>query len=79
MLKKKELTVKEVRALPIGAKVTAHGNDKYGYPCTMLCEVVGTRSGRGKELRFNTWNGFDRMPIRANKTYTVEVMADEDH
>lgn len=74
----KELTVKEVRALPIGAKVTAHGRDRYGYPCEMLCEVVGTRSGRGKELRFNTWNGFDRMPIRANKTYTVEVTDDEN-
>ena len=74
----KELTVKEVRELPIGAKVAVHGRDKYGYPTRLLCEIVETRAGRSKELRYDTWDGFRRMPIRPGKSYTVEVTDNGD-
>lgn len=74
----KELTVKEVRELPIGTEVAVHGHDKYGYPTRLLCEIVETRGGRSKELRFSAWDGFRRMPIRPGKTYTVEVKENGD-
>ena len=70
---KKEITVKELRTLPIGTMVTVHGHDKYGYPTTLECEIVQAIQGRRKELRYTDWAGdFQRMPIRMNKKYTIE-------
>lgn len=71
----KEITAKEVRALPIGSIVTLHSHDRYGYPTHLMCEVVGRRDGKGVELRYNTFGGFERMPIRAHagRVFTVEV------
>ena len=71
----KEITAKEVRALPIGSRVTLHGHDRYGYPTHLPCEVVARREGKGVELRYNTFGGFERMPIRAHarRVFTVEV------
>jgi len=74
----KELTAVEVRALPEGTKVTVHGHDKYGYPTRLSCELVKKRNGRGMELRYTTYTGFERMEIRAHvgRTFTVEVKED---
>lgn len=71
----KEISAKEVRALPVGTRVTVHGHDRYGYPTHRPCEVVGRRDGKGVELRYNTYGGFERMPIRAHagRVFTVEV------
>lgn len=74
----KELTAAEVRALPVGTKVTVHGHDKYGYPTHLPCEIVQRRTGQGKELRYTTYFDFERMEIRAHKgrTFTMEVKED---
>jgi hypothetical protein len=74
----KEITAKEVRALPIGSRVTLHGHDRWGYPTHLVCEVVARREGKGVELRYNTFGGFERMPIRAHagRVFTVEVSED---
>jgi len=74
----REITAKEVRALPIGSRVTVHGHDRYGYPTHLPCEVVGRREGKGVELRYSTFSGFERMPIRAHagRVFTVEVSED---
>lgn len=71
----KEITAKEVRALPIGSRVTVHGHDRWGYPTHLVCEVVARREGKGVELRYDTFGGFERMPIRAHagRVFTVEV------
>lgn len=71
----KEITAKEVRALPIGSIVTLHGHDRYGYPTHLMCEVVLRREGKGVELRYNTFEGFQRMPIRAHagRVFTIDV------
>lgn len=71
----KEITAREVRALPIGSRVTVHGHDRYGYPTHLPCEVVAKRNGKGVELRYNTFDGFQRMPVRAHagRVFTVEV------
>ena len=71
----KEIIAKEVRALPIGSRVTVHGHDRWGYPTHLPCEVVARREGKGVELRYNTFGGFERMPIRAHagRVFTVEV------
>ena len=73
-----ELTAAEVRKLPIGSKVTVHGHDRYGYPTRMPCELVQKRSGKGVELRYITYMGFERMEIRAHvgRTFTAEVTED---
>ena len=70
-----EVTAAEIRKMPVGTKVTVHGHDKYGYPWHLPCEIVEARSGKCKELRYTTWEGFERMPIRGHKcrTFTVEV------
>lgn len=74
----KEITAKEVRALPIGSIVTLHSHDRWGYPTHLPCEVVAKRNGKGVELRYNTFDGFQRMPIRAHagRVFTVEVRED---
>ena len=74
----KEITAKEVRALPIGSIVTVHGHDRWGYPTHLMCEVVARREGKGVELRYNTFGGFERMHIRAHagRVFTVEVSED---
>ena len=71
----REITAKEVRALPIGSRVTVHGHDRWGYPTHLMCEVVRRREGKGVELRYNTFGAFERMPIRAHagRVFTVEV------
>lgn len=71
----REITAKEVRALPVGSRVTLHRHDRYGYPTHLVCEVVARREGRGVELRYSTYDGFERMPIRAHagRVFTVEV------
>ena len=71
----REVTPAEIRQMPVGTKVTVHGHDKYGYPYRIPCEIVEARSGKSKELRYTTWEGFERMPIRGHKcrTFTVEV------
>lgn len=74
----REIPAKEVRALPIGSRVTVHSHDRYGYPTHLVCEVVARREGKGVELRYSTFSGFERMPIRAHagRVFTVEVEED---
>lgn len=71
----KELTAAEVRALPVGTKVYVHGHDRYGYPWRMACEIVKKISGKGVQLCYRTYNGPERMDIRASRgrTFTMEV------
>lgn len=58
----RELNIKEVRALPIGTKILVKGPlDTYR---SGECTIVGNKSGKGKELRYDTWNGCGRMPIK---------------
>ena len=69
----REISVKELRTLPVGTKITIHGHDKYGYPTALPCELVLSRSGRAKELRYNGFDGFSRRQIRTGQSYTMEV------
>lgn len=72
----KELTAKEVRALPVGTKVTVHGHDRYGYPTRLTCTIMEKLRGRkGVELRYFTYAGAERMPIHAHtgRRFTVDV------
>ena len=69
----REISVKELRTLPVGTMVTVHGHDKYGYPTILKCEIVQAIQGRRKELRYTDWAGdFQRMRIMYNKKYTIE-------
>ena len=71
---RRHLRASEVRGLPIGSKVRICSYDKYGYPQWLDCEVV--QAGRHKELRFDSYDGFGRRPIRSGVTYMVEVADD---
>ena len=72
----KKLTADEVRALPVGTRVTYHTRDHRGYPVYLLCEVV--QAGTHREVRYDGRWGFERMPIRKGKDYRVEVEDDGD-
>lgn len=61
-----KITAEEVRKLPAGVTVTVHGRDRRGYSTELICEVVHTSTGRGRQLRY-----FDpgtrmvrRMPVK---------------
>ena len=71
MIERRTLTAAEVRALPIGSRVTVHSHDAHGFPTRLICEVV--QAGKHKELRFDSWDGFGRRPIRSGVKYTMEV------
>lgn len=73
----KVATALEVRQLPVGSKVQVRGKDRRQIPYIIDAEVVKKRNGDGKELRYSTYNGFERMTIREDKRwFYVEV--DED-
>lgn len=71
---RKKLTADEVRALPVGSRVTYHSHDNRGYSTELECEVV--QVGQHKELRYSWMHGYERMKIIKGRHYTVEVRED---
>lgn len=75
----KKLTAEEVKALPVGTKVTLHGRDRHGYSTELMCEVVQEAGKRVKQLRYfdSSEMCVKRIPIRrldgAVHFYSVEV------
>ena len=64
------LTAKDVKKLPVGAKVRLHGEDRHGEHCWYDCTVV--QSGKKKVLRASGPYSAMIFDIRdtANKVYT---------
>ena len=73
----KEICAAEVRQLAVGSRVEVHGHDRHGIPYIMDCEVVEKRRGAGKELRYDTYDGFERMPIKDMNGRMFKVEEDE--
>lgn len=65
------LTAREVRALPLGSRVTAHVWMGCGNVQRIECEVVQFASK--KALRYDDCGGFGLMAIKSGTMYTREA------